>query len=107
MHKTCARLVDKLHNVWNQHEQCQEPNELNAHVEWMILSHLQAPGRVTEEYEMPKWIKTNRELFHIEINAEYDGTDMKSLNEMHVTDDGECNFSCSNGSSVSWPIYLF
>jgi len=107
MHKTCARLVDKLHNVWNQHEQCQEPNELNAHVEWMILSHLQAPGRVTEEYEMPKWIKTNRELFHIEINAEYDGTDMKSLNEMHVTGDGERNFSCSNGSSVSWPIYLF
>lgn len=84
MHKTWARLVDKLHNVWNQHEQCQEPNELcyDAHVDWMILSHLQTPGWVTAEYEMPTWIKTNRELFHIESNAEYDVSDTNSLNEM-------------------------
>ena len=68
----------------------------------MILSDSQTPfndSQVTTEYandwhsdraeyhqsqtdEMPTWIKTNREQFNIEINQQYDVTDINSLNEM-------------------------
>ena len=46
---------DKLHNVLNQQEECQEPNELccDAREEWMILLDLETPfndSQVTAEY---------------------------------------------------------